>query len=289
MSGRNLLSPSYQVTKHAHRKNFLKTSEIRKQIHVRQSRATKPHPIFWDNLFQKQRTFSHTSPLNIIGGEKRLEKKGFIRTNDCDYGQGHSQSQSRGRGQSHAHDQGQSRTHEHDCDCDRDYDYDQTRPLNADLLTQFANDHYDEIFRYCARRLPTVEDAKDATQEVFLRLAKSQALYDSREKPLAYLYTCARNVCIDTLRRARPISALDEADAERIPDPAQEHHRYNLLLADALSRLPAEEREVLELRYGQDLKMANIATILGKSRFTLYRIERRALSSLRKMMGDDQD
>lgn len=163
------------------------------------------------------------------------------------------------------------------------------RSLDANLLAQFAEDHYDEIFRYCARRLPATEDAKDATQEVFLRLARSRALYESREKPLAYLYTCARNVCIDALRRARPADPLDEADAARIPDSAQNLHQHDLLLADALSRLPDEEREVLELRYGQDLKLADVAAILGKSRFALYRTERRALDRLKKMMGDDSD
>lgn len=161
------------------------------------------------------------------------------------------------------------------------------RSLDANLLARFAEEHYDEVFRYCARRLPTVEDAKDATQDVFLRLAKSRAFYDSREKPLAYLYTCARNACIDIMRRARPASTLDEADVERICDPVQESYQQDLLLADALSRLPDDEREVLELRYGQGLKMADVAAALGRSRFALRRIERRALDDLRQMMGDD--
>lgn len=158
---------------------------------------------------------------------------------------------------------------------------------DPDQLARFAEEHYDEIFRYCAWRLPTAEDAKDATQEVFLRLAKSRAVYESREKPLAYLYTCARNVCIDIMRRARPVSMLSDADAERIPDPAQNGIHEDLLLADALSRLPADEREVLELRYGQDLKVADVAAVVGKSRFALRRIERRALERLREMMEDD--
>lgn len=160
---------------------------------------------------------------------------------------------------------------------------------DVDLIARFAEEHYDEIFRYCARRLPTVEDAKDATQDVFLRLAKSQALYDSREKPLAYLYTCARHACIDIARRTRPVSPLGDDDAERIPDPTQERYPQDLVMADALSRLPDDEREVLELRYGQDLKMAEVSAALGKSRFALYRIERRALGNLRRMIGDGQD
>ena len=158
---------------------------------------------------------------------------------------------------------------------------------HADLLTQFAEEHYDEVFRYCARRLPTAEDAKDATQDVFLRLAKSQALYESREKPLAYLYTCARNTCADIMRRTKPVSPLDEGDADWIADPAQERYSQDFVMADALSRLPDDEREVLELRYGQDLKMADVSTILGKSRFAIRRIERRALGNLRRMLGDD--
>lgn len=160
------------------------------------------------------------------------------------------------------------------------------RSSDASLLTRFAEEHYDEIYRYCARRLHSTEDAKDATQEVFLRLARSDALYDSKDKPLAYLYTCARNVCIDFSRRDRPVIPFDEESIERISDPSQERIERDLFIADALSRLPDDEREVLELRYGQDLKLSDIAVILGKSRFALHRIERRALDRLKLMMGD---
>lgn len=157
---------------------------------------------------------------------------------------------------------------------------------DPDRLTRFAEENYDEIFRYCVRRLTTIEDAKDATQEVFLRLAKSSAVYDPNGKPLAYLYTCARNVCIDIARRARPVTLLDDADAERIVDPLQERFQQDLILADALARLPEDEREVLELRYGHDLAMADIAEILERSRFSIRRVERRALERLRGMIGD---
>lgn len=59
------------------------------------------------------------------------------------------------------------------------------------LAAKFAEDHYDEVFCYCARRLPSREDAQDATQEVFVRLVKSHALYEQNGKPLAYLFSDA--------------------------------------------------------------------------------------------------
>ena len=60
------------------------------------------------------------------------------------------------------------------------------------MAEKFAEDHYDEVFRYCARRLPTKEDAQDATQEVFLRLVRSRALYESNDKPSSNGYRMGR-------------------------------------------------------------------------------------------------
>ena len=48
---------------------------------------------------------------------------------------------------------------------------------NDSLVGRFAEEHYDKVYRYCARRLPSKEDAQDVTQEVFLRLVRSDALY----------------------------------------------------------------------------------------------------------------
>lgn len=157
----------------------------------------------------------------------------------------------------------------------------------ADLAADFAEAHYDEVFRYCARRLPTREDAQDAVQEVFLRLVRSRALYERRGKPLAYLYTCARNVCADFYRRQPPGARTAQVDEEALPDPAQGCAESRLVMKDALSRLDEEEREVVELRYGQDLSMADVARIVGKSRFAVRRIELKALDALRRTLGGD--
>ena len=45
-----------------------------------------------------------------------------------------------------------------------------TKTETSILVEKFVEDHYDEVFRYYARRLPSKEDAQDATYEVFLRL-----------------------------------------------------------------------------------------------------------------------
>lgn len=155
------------------------------------------------------------------------------------------------------------------------------------LAEKFAEDHYDEVFRYCARRLPTKEDAQDATQEVFLRLVRSRALYARNGKPLAYLYTCARNVCSDFYRRDTPIDSLSDIEWDDVPDPCTRDSSERMDMADAVARLAPEDKEVIELRYGQDLNVTDIAQILGVSRFTVYRSCKRALRSLRLAIGGD--
>ena len=142
-------------------------------------------------------------------------------------------------------------------------------------------------FRYCARRLPFREDAQDATQEVFLRLVKSHALYERNGKPLAYLYTCARNVCSDFYRKAVSFDPLLDIERENIPDTHTPDNSERMSIADAIGRLAPKEQEVIELRYGQDLSVADIAQILGVSRFTVHRICKRALRSLEGVLGGE--
>lgn len=144
--------------------------------------------------------------------------------------------------------------------------------------------HYDQIFRFCARRLPTTQDAQDATQEVFLRLVRADATYADLGKPLAYLYRIARNVCADFHRRAKPADVELEVD---VVDPSSSAGEEHLAIADAISRLDEEEQLVLELRYDQDLPVMQIAEVLGISRFSVRRIEKRALANLEKELGGE--
>ncbi len=60
---------------------------------------------------------------------------------------------------------------------------------------------YDKIYRYCYFKLHSREAAEDITQETFLRFLQSES-YQEKGKSLAYLYTIARNLCINNFRKA---------------------------------------------------------------------------------------
>ena len=71
-------------------------------------------------------------------------------------------------------------------------------------------EYYDDIYRYCFFRMQDHSLAEDLTQEAFLKFLETSTYHD-RGKPLAFLYTIARNLCIDHIRhkKTRPESVIN--------------------------------------------------------------------------------
>ena len=121
----------------------------------------------------------------------------------------------------------------------------------------FYEEHRSEVLRLLRRRLGA-QRADDAFQETFLRALQAYRRLDHGEHLRAWVLTIAKNVAVDTLRRARPESELVETG---IPDnrPAYEE------LAPLTDGLPPTERAAVVLRYGYDLPYDQIAAALGSS------------------------
>lgn len=157
------------------------------------------------------------------------------------------------------------------------------RKIDGDEARRIVEEHYDNVLAYCRRHAPTPEDALDAAQETFLRFVKSLPTYRDRGKPLAFLLTVARNVCADAYRRReRSWEQLDE-------EAPASNDRDESGVGDALRALSAEQRELLELRYDQGLRVQEIARTLGISRFAAGRRISAALEALKAELEDDRE
>jgi RNA polymerase sigma factor (sigma-70 family) len=122
---------------------------------------------------------------------------------------------------------------------------------------RFYEEHRSEVLRLLRRRLGA-ERADDAFQETFLRALQAYRRLEHGEHLRAWILTIAKNVAVDTLRRAKPQSELVETagDDDR---PAYEE------LAPLTDGLPPKERAAVVLRYGYDLSYEQIAAALGSS------------------------
>lgn len=129
-------------------------------------------------------------------------------------------------------------------------------------------EQYDKIYRYCYFKIFDKQLAQDITQETFLRFYK-QELHLDNGKYLAYLYTIARNLCIDEFRK-KTVDSLEDFEEEVIYDPCEEWID-NLTLRSIIGKLPQEDQELIFLRYVNEMPITSICSIMGISRFAIYR------------------
>jgi RNA polymerase sigma factor (sigma-70 family) len=122
---------------------------------------------------------------------------------------------------------------------------------------RFYEEHRVEVLRLLRRRLGA-ERAEDAFQETFLRALQAYRRLEHGEHLRAWVFTIAKNVAVDTVRRTRPTRELPETGAE---DRRPEYEE----LAPLTDGLPPKERAAVVLRYGYDLSYDQIAAALGSS------------------------
>lgn len=122
-------------------------------------------------------------------------------------------------------------------------------------------DRLDDVYRYCFARLGSREDAEDATMEVFLAVnARPDRLRDA-EDPRLYLIGIARRKVVDVLRRRRKDRFPPYSERVEPTDGAERRE----VVHQALGTLPEIQREVLILKYVQELSVLEIARVVRKS------------------------
>lgn len=143
-----------------------------------------------------------------------------------------------------------------------------------------VEEHYDKIYRYCYFKMHHAQTAEDLTQETFLRFLECDS-YKDTGRPLAFLYTVARNLCTDELRKKKWEPLPDELSLRR-----QEAPEESLFLQMAMEKLSVRERELILLRYVNEVPYADLCSFYGISRFALYREVKQVLKKLKNELGE---
>ncbi len=146
------------------------------------------------------------------------------------------------------------------------------------------------------------EEAKDLTQEIFLKVYKSFATYDKSVKITTWIYRIATNTCIDYLRKKKELLTLNEDQemqienrAYSLPEKAFESKELKLIIHSKINLLPEPYRVVVILKYVNELTFEEIADILKQPVSTiktkLYRAREMLRGNLIKAIkeGGEQD
>ncbi len=170
------------------------------------------------------------------------------------------------------------------------------------LVTRYSG----ALYRLSWRMLRNEEEARDAVQEVFLRVHRAMGSFDQRRKFSTWILRITTNHCIDRIRRRRlktlsiDVDATDDDRAPIIlvddrPTPEADYGRTSLqeLLDGLVARLPPIYRAVVELRYKQELAYEEIAEVLqiplGTVKARLHRAHRHLKEKLEVAGFDPED
>ena len=152
------------------------------------------------------------------------------------------------------------------------------------MLEKIIRKYYDEIFLYCYHHVDSRAAAEDICQDTFVSFIEHYNHYYHLGKTKNYLYTIAKNKCKDFYKKHSPI-LMEQLPEQETGNCIEEQ----ALLKQLLLSLPEDLREAVTLRYFQNLKYAEIASILEISlSLAKYRVKK-GLELLSSMEGGTYD
>ncbi len=161
---------------------------------------------------------------------------------------------------------------------------------DSEAFALLYSEYYVPVYRYIFIRVKKKELAEDLTQDVFLKIYRSiETLSPQAASPLGYFYTIARNTLIDHWRKKTVVTESGDEYMDTVPDPSPNAlemaklKEESSILHECLQKLTDEQREVVTLRYINDLSNREIAEIVGKNEAAVRQLQVRGLRSLSKV------
>lgn len=138
---------------------------------------------------------------------------------------------------------------------------------DADAYGQIYKKYFHKLYRYCKFNTKSDEHAKDICQESFVKAWKKIKDFktEGQWSIQAFLFTIARNLIIDATRRKKEFSLEEYEDLPSSQDLYEEVDRQEEIkrVRNVLSKLDDLERQIILLRYFEEMPSAEVAHVLG--------------------------
>jgi RNA polymerase sigma-70 factor (ECF subfamily) len=144
---------------------------------------------------------------------------------------------------------------------------------------ELRQDHFAAVYAYVSRRIQPREDAEDVTQETFI--AALREFGRVKGDPRLWLYGIARRKLAD-LHRKRSRKASTTPAPTPSAQSLAEARQVTEVLRTLVERLPTDQREAILLQHLEELSLAEIATVMGRSHKSVKGLLARAKETLRE-------
>ena len=145
--------------------------------------------------------------------------------------------------------------------------------------------YFADVYRYILALSRDAHTAEEVTQETFFRAVRSAGQFREGSDLRAWLYTIARNLCVDVTRQ-RETLPLQETDQVAADPAGTLVERWDL--ERALETLTPQDQELLLLRYANQVPLQALSRLTGLSRFAIYRRCGRLLTQLREALREEE-
>ncbi len=163
---------------------------------------------------------------------------------------------------------------------------------DADAFEQLVVAYRDQVFRLALRMCGSEADADEVAQEAFLSAWKALPNFRGESQFSTWLYQLTTHAAIDLMRREkRQIAAADDitevSAADPAPSPQQqaEQSEQREIVRDAILQLAPEQREVVVLRFMEELSYEEIGAVLKLPSGTVKSRLNRAKAQLKEILS----
>jgi len=165
-------------------------------------------------------------------------------------------------------------------------------PSREKFVEQAMREFESPLIAYAATILNDTDTARDVVQDTFIRLCQ-QDIAKVQASLKSWLFTVCRNRSLDILRKEKRIKPLDDIRWKKVagpglqPDETADHEERLNQLMGYLSRLSANQREVILLKFQQGLSYQEIGKITGLTTGNIGFLIHTGLKRLRDLLPDD--
>lgn len=148
--------------------------------------------------------------------------------------------------------------------------------------------HSGRILGYIRSKISDSELAGDIFQEVFIKVHRSKRLYKPSFEVLPWLFTITRNSVIDGLRKNKRNQLNTDQNVEELAAPKVEETIEMGQLTPALSQLPENQRQAIQMRYVDEKTFDEIARQLNTSSENVRQLVSRGVKTLKNLFGEEK-
>lgn len=146
------------------------------------------------------------------------------------------------------------------------------------------------VFGYALSVLKNVQDAEDVMHDLYVLIWSAAEKYRADGKPMAWIMTVTRNLCLQKYREYRKRSDLPQEDWETYLEGNQNMAAEDkLILSECLRILSDEERQIVVLHAVAGFKHKEIGKLLGMPLSTVLSKYNRALKKMQKIMEESDE